>query len=165
MKLWKASKFMFNKENSKLAGHHGILALLIALLLGFILIVLVLKIGMMMTRGSKSHFSTCQVGSYQKNFIGHSGYMVGKFSNWKKSSYASYQEVVELTESGFIVKDGDGNEQVVVITEDTKIIKGKEDVENGVSVGDKVYVMGSLVEASMIKILDPDASEFKKLLK
>ena len=119
----------------------------------------------MMIRGSKSHFSTCQTGNYQKNFSGHSGYMVGKFSHWKKSPYASYQEVVKLTESGFIVKDGDGNEQVVVITEDTEIIKGEEEVEDGVSVGDKVYVMGSLVEASMIKILDSDAKEFKKLLK
>jgi len=148
---------MFNKENKKLACHHGVLAWVIALLLGFILIVLVFKTGMII--GSKSHFSSCKAGNYHKSFSGH---MEGKFSSWKKVFYSSYQEVVKLTESGFVAKGGDGKEQVVVITEDTKIIKGGETTEEGVSVGDKVYVTGSLVEASMVKIFDHNAKELKK---
>lgn len=72
---------MFNKEDKK-SCHHGILALIITLLLGFILIVLVFKTGMMV--GSKSHFSSCKLGNYQQNLSGHMG---GKFIDWKKSEY------------------------------------------------------------------------------
>ena len=154
---------MFDKENKKLACHHGVLALVIAVLLGFILIVLVFKIGMMVGM-SKSSFYSCGTANYQKDFSKH---MVGKFSAWKKSAYSSYKEVVKLTESGFVVKDSDNKEQTIVISEDTVIIKGIEKTGNEVSVGDKVYVVGSSnesgqVEASMVKILDPDAKEFKK---
>ncbi len=80
---------MFNKE--KLAHHHGLLAWVIALLLGLILIVLVFKTGMMVG-GSKSHFSSCQAGNYYKNFSGHLG---GKFIGWKKSQYENFEAKAE----------------------------------------------------------------------
>lgn len=150
-----ASKIMFNKENKKLTCHHGVLAHVIAVFLGLILIVLIFKVGLMAGM-SKTHFSSC---SYQENLSGHMG---GKFISLKKSAYSSYQEVVKLTESGFVVKDSGGTEQTVVVNEDTVIIKGKEKLENGVSVGDKVYVAGPLIEASMVKILDFDAVKLKK---
>lgn len=149
---------MLDKENKKLACHHGVLALVIALFLGFILIVLVFKVGIM-AGGLKSYSSSCGASNYSKSFIGHMG---KNLSSFKKSSYFSYYEVIELTDSGFIVKGSDGKEQTVVISEDTVIIKGEEKTGNTVSVGDKVYIVGSLVEASMVKILDPNAKEFKK---
>jgi len=151
---------MFNKENKKL---YGVLVWVIIALLGFILILLIFKTGMMIG-GSKSHFSSCKANYSHKNFSGHMG---GKLGIWKKSSFLSYQAVVSLTESGFVAKGSDGEEQTVVITEDTKIIKGKGETENGVSVGDKVYVDGSSDEggqvvADTVKIYGPSLIEFKK---
>ena len=90
--------------------------------------------------------------------------MDGKFGSWQKSSHFSYKTVVGITDSGFVVKGFDGKEQTVVVNNDTQIIKGEEKVEKGVSIGDKVYVVGSLVEASMIKIFDTNASDIKKQL-
>ena len=157
---------MFDKEDKKLACCHGVLAHIIAVLLGLILIALIFKIGILVGM-SKSHFSSCKTANYHKDF---SGQMVGKFISWKKSAYSSYQEVVEITESGFVVKDSDGKEQAVVIGEDTIIMKGMEKSKDGVIIGDKVYVAGSFgedgqIEASMVKILDPNAKEFKTRLK
>ena len=61
---------MFDKENKKIACHHGVSACVVALLLGFILIVLVFKAGMLVG-GSKSHFSSYGTSNYHKNFRGH----------------------------------------------------------------------------------------------
>ncbi len=142
---------MFDKKNKNSLWHHGALSSLIAVLLGFILIVLIFKTGMLVGK-SKSHFSASKAGNYHKNFSKHMG---KKFSSWKKSAYSSYKEVVKLTESGFVVKGADGEEQEVVVSQDTVILKGEAKIGNTVSVGDKVYVTGSLVEASMVKIFDP----------
>ena len=87
---------MFNKE--KLAPHHGLLALVIALLLFFLLIALVFKTGMMVG-GSKSYYSSGKAGNHYKNFSGHMG---GKFSSWKKSEYEAFEVQVVITNSGEI---------------------------------------------------------------
>lgn len=139
-------------EDKKSYCHHGILALTIALLLGFVLIVLIFKTGMMV--GGKYGMSH----SY-KNFSGH---MDGKFSALKKSGFMNYKVVTELTDSGFVVKDIKGEEQTIITNADTVIYKGSEKEGNKVSVGDKVYVQGSTIEASMIKIYDASVKEFKK---
>jgi hypothetical protein len=144
---------MFHKEDKKSCCHHGILALVIAVFLGVILIVLVFKVGMM-AGGSKY-----KAGYSHKNFSGH--IMGDKLSGLKKSGFADYKVVTELTDSGFIVKDAKGNEQTVQVNEDTVIYKGGEK-GGAVSVGNKVYVEGSAVEASTVKIYDAGAKEFKK---
>ena len=56
---------------------HGALAWIIVVLLGFILIVLVFKAGMLVG-GSKSHFSSYRADNYHKNLR---GYIGGRFSN------------------------------------------------------------------------------------
>ena len=158
---------MFNKENNKLSCHHGALALTIAVLLGFILIVLVFKVGVMVG-GSGSHFSACD---YHKNY---SGYADKKFISLKKSyssyktaaDYSSYKVVTELTGSGFIVKGGDGKLLEVVVGADTKIY-GAEKTGAKVIVGDKVYVTGSTNEsgqvvAAVVKIFNLAADKLKK---
>lgn len=167
---------MLNKEDKRIPHHHSVLGWIIALLLGLILIVFVFKVGMMVG-SSKSYFSSYSKKDYSHKKI--SGHMGNKFSSLKKSAYfnktayfnksaySTYKGVVKLTDTGFVTKDADGNIEEVVINEETKIISGKEAADRGVSVGDKVYIEGSVngegqVEASLIKIYDAVLSEVKK---
>lgn len=65
-------------ESKKLLSH-GVLAWFIVVLLGFILIVLVFKVGVLVG-GLKSHFSSYKAGNHHKNFRGHL-WGKGGFSN------------------------------------------------------------------------------------
>ena len=146
---------MFEKENN------NTLALVIVIVASLFLLILVFKAGFMFGE-LKSKLSTCDF--YKNDFSEH---WHKKFDYIKKSAYSNYKGVSELTETGFVAIDGYGKEQVVVITEDTKIIKGKETAEAEVSVGDKVYVDGETDEsgqvvAELIKIYDPALKEYKK---
>lgn len=138
---------MFDKKES---CHHGILGLIIAVLLGLILLVLVFKVGLIV--GKSNSYS-----SYYKK-----GHIAGKLGGWGKTSHSAFKVVVKLTDSGFVVKGSDGEEQEVITNEDTVIIKGAVKTGNTVSVGDKVYITGSIAEASMVKIFDFEAVRFKK---
>ena len=151
---------MFSKDSK---FNHSALAWVIIVLLSLIFIVLVFKVGIMVG-SSKPYFSSCGV-DYTHKYI--SKNMDGEFMGYKKSTYANYQGVTELTATGFVTKDVKGNEQVVVVNEDTKIYKGEEKGGAEVSAGDKVYVDGDKdangqIVASVIKIYDPELKEVKK---
>jgi hypothetical protein len=146
------------KDNKKF--NHNALAWIIIVLLSLILVVLVFKIGMMIG-SSKSHFSSC---NYKKAYSGH---WSKKLDYMKKSEYLDYRGVAKLTETGFVTVDAKGNEQEVVVNEDTKIFKGEVSDGVKVSMDDKVYVDGTLDEngqliAEIIKIYDKGGYEFIK---
>ena len=146
--------------------HHGILALLIIIIFGLLLLVIVFKAGMMLGKSMSypsSEIKTCPYSKnltcpYSKDLKAHMG---KDLTSLKKSAYSEYMLVTELTDTGFVAKDDKGELKTIVVNEDTKIIKGKEAAENKVSVGDKVYVEGSSIEASLVKIYDAGA-ELKK---
>lgn len=165
---------MLNKEGKKLPNHHGAVVWVAAVLLGLIVLLLVFQLGFVMgyssSNYSKHSYSACKGDYAYKKISGHTG---EKFSSLKKSAYSkksvysNYKGVVKLTNTGFVVKDADGNIEEVVINEDTKMISGKETTESGVMIGDKVYVEGVTDEsgqiiAQMIKIYDKDLDEYKK---
>ncbi len=147
------------KENKNLKCQPFLMWLFV-LLLGFILVVLVFKTGVIvgLTSMPAKSYSSCMVGNHNK-------YISGKFSGWKKSAYFSYKEVIKLIDSGFIVISSKGKEQTVYINDNTVIIEGYK--KGKVSIGDNLYVIGDLQEngdiiASMIKILDLETKKFGK---
>ena len=135
------------------------------LLLGFILLVLVFKTGVILGLKSmsvKPYSSSYMANNYHGNYNKH---INGKFSGWKKSSHFSYKKVIRLIDSGFVVISSGGKEQIVYINDDTIIIEGYK--KGKVSMGDNLYVIGDLQEngdiiASMVKILDLDTKKFGK---
>ena len=94
---------MPDEENKKIACHHGVSTCVIALLLGFILIVLVFKAGMLMS-GSKSHFSSYRTSNYHKNLRGH--LMGGEFSDLMDQKRAKIEAFEAKAESmGMTIKE------------------------------------------------------------
>ncbi len=135
------------------------------LLLGFILLVLVFKTGLILglkSMSAKPYSSSCMANNYHGNYNKH---INGKFGGWKKSSHFSYKEVIRLIDSGFVVISSGGKEQTVYVNDNTVIIEGNQ--KGDVSLGDNLYVIGDSQEngdiiASMIKILDLDTKKFRK---
>ena len=82
-------------ENKKILSH-STLMWIIVVLFSLMLIVLVFKVGIMV--GSlKSHFSSCGVSNYHKDFTSHLG---GGFSNLiehKKAKIEAFKEKAEST--------------------------------------------------------------------
>jgi len=83
----------FMNENKKLLCH-GALAWIIVVLLGFILIVLVFKAGMLVG-GSKSRFSSYRADNYHKNFRGYSGERFSNLIEQKKAGYEAFKAEAE----------------------------------------------------------------------
>jgi len=148
------------KENKNLKCQPFLMWIFV-LLLGFILVVLVFKTGVIVgltSMPAKSYSSSCVASNHNK-------YINGKFSGWKKSSHFSYKKVIKLIDSGFVVISSGGKEQTVYINDNTVIIEGYK--KGNVSVSDSLYVIGDLQEngdilASMVKILDLDTKKFGK---
>ncbi len=148
-------KFMFDKNN-KSKCHHGILGLITVILFGCLLLVLVFLAGLVAS-GTKSHCSECKYNKSMGNYMDKKC-MMDKKASYKKT-VTDFKLVTELTDTGFMVKDGSGKVYEVVIDEEAKIYKGGNLTDNVVQVGDKVYIDGEVedgkFEAELIKIYDP----------
>ena len=88
--------------------------------------------------------------------------MFKKSGDWKKSLHANFKVVTEITDTGYIVKDSKGEMQTITTSSDTEVYKGEEKDGVVINVGDKVYVVGSVIEASMIKVYSDSDGKFKK---
>lgn len=115
--------------------------------------------------GMKARYSYRWAENYHKNF---GGPKEGFLGDWQKLPLASsefieghgaFGEIIELKDTGFVIKGRGDVEKVVVTAEDTVVKKGIETVKDGLLVGSRVVVIGSpnkegQIEAKLIRIFD-----------
>lgn len=125
-------------------------------LAGFAVVVLIFGVGMVVG-GMKAQFSYRWAESYHKNFGGPRG---GFFGDWRRfpilpgdfiEGHGAFGEIIELSDSGFVIKGRGDVEKLIVTTEDVIIKKGRETIKDGLKVGDRVVIIGSPNEEGQIK--------------
>jgi|AntAceMinimDraft_8_1070364.scaffolds.fasta_scaffold91059_1 hypothetical protein len=132
-------------------------------LAGFVVIVLIFSAGMFVG-GMKALFSYRWAEEYHKNFAGP---QVGFFGDWQWDlpggdfieSHGIFGEIIELNDSGFVIKGRKNIEMVTMITGDTIIKRGREIIKNGLEVGDLVVIIGhpdkqGKINAKLIRIFN-----------
>jgi len=149
-------------ESSKKMNYDTIKWIIIGLA-GFVLIVLIFSIGMFVG-GMKVRFSYRWAEEYHKNFAGP---QVGFFGDWKQNlpggdfieSHGIFGEIIELNNSGFVIKGRENIEIVIITMDDTVIKRGGVRIKNGLKIGDTVVIIGSpnnqgQIEAKLIRIFN-----------
>lgn len=135
---------------------------IIIALIGFAVVILIFSAGMFVG-GIKAQFSYRWAESYHKNFAGPKG---GFFGDWRKpppfpgdfiEGHGSFGEIIELNDTGFVIKGQGDIEKVIVTTENTIIKKGKITIKNELAVGDRVVIIGApneqgQIEAKLIRV-------------
>lgn len=146
---------MFTKtKQNKESLYSDVLKWAIIGLLGFIVVILIFSMGMWVG-GLKAKYSYRWAESYHKNFGGPKGGFLG---DWRKfpagdfiDGHGAFGEIIELDDTGFVIKGRGDIEKVIVTAEDTVIKKGRETIEGELQVGDKVTVIGSPNEEGQIR--------------
>jgi len=152
------------KEKKKFFQNSNALKWVIIGLLSFVVLMLIfsagVKVGMY-----KAQYSYKWAASYHKNFGGPRG---GFLENWRRfpsadfiRGHGAFGEIIELSDSGFVIKGRKNIEKLVITDEDTTIKKGREKLENGLKVGDRVTVVGSpneegQITAKLIRVFSED---------
>jgi hypothetical protein len=133
-------------------------------LTGFVVIILVFSAGVKVGT-LKVQYSYRWADNYNKNFAGPRD---GFFSNWQKfpakdfiSGHGSFGEIIAMKDNGFVVKDNENVEKVVITNQETTIIKGREKIKDGLKVGDRVVVIGTpneegQIEAKFIRVFNEE---------
>jgi hypothetical protein len=131
-------------------------------LIGFVVLLLVFGVGVKVGT-IKARYSYRWADNYHKNFAGPRG---GFFGDWRKfpagdflSGYGVFGEIIEMKANGFVIKDRENVEKIIVTNENTTITKGREKIKNGLKVGDRVVIIGSpneegQVEAKFIRVFN-----------
>lgn len=147
--------------------NHDVLKWLIIGLGGFLALVLVFSLGMFIG-GYKARFSYRWAESYHQNFGGPRG---GFFGAWRDfpsgdliEGHGAFGEIIELNETGFVIKGRDNIEKVIVTNKETVIKQGAKTIKDELKVGDQVVVIGSpneqgQVEAKLIRLFDGELKE------
>lgn len=149
-----------NKQQDDKKINHDVLKWLIVGLAGFGTVVLIFGAGIFVG-GAKAKFSYRWAESYHKNFAGPRS---GFFGDWQRfpagdfiGGHGAFGEIIELNDTGFVIKGRGDVEKIIVTDEDTVIKKGRETIENGLQVGDRVTIIGSpneegQIEAKLIRV-------------
>ena len=153
-----------NKQNN-LKIKRDVLKWIIIGLAGFIIVVLIFGAGMFVG-GMKARFSYRWAESYHKNFAGP---REGFFGDWRNlppppgdfiEGHGTFGEIIEIQDTGLVIKGQGDIEKVIIFTEQTIIKKGRKTVKiNELKVGDRVVVIGSpneegQIEAKLIRLFD-----------
>ena len=156
---------IFNKEDNKLVSP-DVLKWLIIGLFGFIVIILIFGLGMHV--GSlKAKYSYRWAESYHKNFAGPKTGFIGKWKSLPRGDliegHGAFGEIIELQDTGFVIKGRGDVEKIIMVTEETIIRQGMKILENGLQVGDQVVVIGSpnedgQIEAKLIRVFGEEIS-------
>ena len=119
----------------------------------------------------KARYSYRWAENYHRNF---GGPKEGFFGDWKEmprgefmEGHGSFGEIIELntsTSSGrgsFVIKGRGDMEKIILTVPETIIKNGRDTVEDGLKVGDKVVIIGSpnnegQIEAKLIRIFNED---------
>jgi len=152
------------KNSKKLFQNPDVLKLVIVGLVGFIIIILIFSAGIKVGT-LKAKYSYRWADNYHKNFAGPRGGFIG---DWRKfpagdfiGGHGIFGEIIELNDSGFVVKGRGDIEKIVVTTNDTVVKKGRQTTENGLKVSDRVTIIGSpneegQIEAKLIRIFNEE---------
>lgn len=154
------------QSQNKKSLHPDVLKWIIAGLVGFVIIILIFSAGMWFG-GSKAKFSYQWAASYHKNFAGPRS---GFFGDWRSfpnrdfiEGHGAFGEIIELKDTGFVVKGRGDVEKIIITSEETTVKKGGETVEkSSLEVGDRVVIIGSpneegQIEAKLIRVFNGDS--------
>lgn len=151
-------------NNKNYFNNPDVLKWIIVGLVCFVLVILAFGAGVKVGT-SKAKFSYRWAESYHKNFGGPRG---GFVDDWRRfpagdfiSGHGAFGEIIEINDSGFVVRGRENVEKVVITNEETTITKGRETIKNGLKVGDRVVVIGSpneegKIEAKLIRVFPED---------
>ncbi len=152
--------------------NHDILKWIIIGLAGFVVVVLIFGIGMFVG-GMKAKFSYRWAESYHKNFAGPKNGFLG---DWRVllppgdfiESHGTFGEIIEIEGNTLIVKGREDIEKVVLVGEKTIIKLGRKNIKiSDLKVDDRVVIIGSpneqgQIEASLIRLFSLKTS-FRKI--
>jgi len=152
------------KTIKKFFQNRDVLKWVIIGLAGFVILVLVFGAGVKVGT-LKAQYSYRWADNYHKNFAGPRG---GFFDDWRRfpagdflSGHGAFGEIIEMKDNGFVIKDRENAEKVIVTNENTTITKGREKIKDGLKVGDRVVIIGSpneegQIEAKFIRVFSDD---------
>lgn len=154
--------FPKTKHNKKIFQNPDVLKWVIIGLVGFIIIILIFGVGVKVGT-LKAKYSYRWAESYHKNFGGPRGGFLGDWRRFPAGDFigghGAFGEVIELNDSGFVIKGREDVEKIIVITEETIIKKGRKTTEDDLVVGDRVVVIGppneeGQIEAKLIRVFN-----------
>ena len=146
----------------KLFKNPDTLKLVIIGLAGFVVLMLVFGAGVKVGT-LKARYSYKWAESYHKNFGGPRGGFLGDWQRFPAgdfiSGHGAFGEVIELNDSGFVIKGREDVEKIIITSEETTITKGRETIKDGLKVGDRVVIIGApnnegQIEARLIRVFD-----------
>jgi len=158
---------MIEEKHKKLFQNPDILKWIIIGLVGFIVILFAFGVGVKVGT-HKAKYSYRWAESYHKNFAGPRGGFLG---DWRKfpagdfiSGHGAFGEIIELNDSGFVIKGRGDIEKVIITTEDTITKSGRDTTEDGLEVGNDVTIIGSpneegQIEAKLIRIFNGEEAK------
>src|SRR3989304_8300495 len=129
-------------------------------LAGFVILVLVFGAGVKVGT-LKARYSYRWADNYHKNFAGPRGGFLGDWQRFPAGDFigghGAFGEIIEMSGDGFVMRGRENAEKIVVINDATTILRGREKYTGGLSVGDRVVVIGSpndrgQIEAKLIRI-------------
>lgn len=155
------------KHNKKIFQNPDVLKWVIIGLIGFIVIILIFGAGVKVGT-LKAKYSYKWADNYHKNFAGPRGGFLG---DWRKfpagdfiGGHGAFGEIIELNDTDFVIQGRGDVEKIIVITEETTIKKGRETIQDGLVVGDRVTIIGSpnedgQIEAKLIRVFNGGETE------
>lgn len=166
MREEKHNKKIFSAgDESALGGQNpDVLKWFIIGLAGFIVVVLIFAAGVKVGT-LKAKYSYRWAESYHKNFAGPRDGFLGDWRRFPAGDFigghGAFGEIIELNDTGFVVKGRSDIEKIIITTDDTVVKKGRETVEDGFKVGDRVTIIGSpnekgQIEAKLIRVFSED---------
>lgn len=145
---------MSEEKHKKLFQNPDILKWIIIGLIGFIVILFSFGAGVKVGT-HKAKYSYRWAESYHKNFGGPRGGFMGDWRSFPAgdliSGHGVFGEIIELNDSGFVVRGRNDIEKIVVTTNDTIVKKGRQTTENDFKVSDRVTIIGSPNEEGQIE--------------
>ena len=151
-----------NGAGKKLFKNPDALKWVIIGLAGFVVLMLVFGAGVKVG-ALKAQYSYKWAETYHKNFGGPRGGFLG---DWRRfpagdfiNGHGAFGEIIELNDSGFVIKGREDVEKIIIISEETTITKGRETIKDGLKVGDRVVIIGApnnegQIEAKLIRVFD-----------
>lgn len=158
---------MSEEKHKKLFQNPDVLKRVIIGLAGFIVIILIFGAGVKVGT-LKARYSYRWADNYHKNFAGPRGGFLGDWRSFPSGDFigghGAFGEIIELSDSSFVIKGREDIEKIIVITEETIIKKGRETIQDGLVVGNRVTVIGSpneegQIEAKLIRVFNGDETQ------
>lgn len=150
------------RQHNKKSPHPDVLKWIIFGLVSLVVVILIFGAGVKVGT-LKARYSYQWADNYHKNFGGPRG---GFFGNWRGfpsgdfiEGHGAFGEIIELGDSGFVVRGRGDVEKIVVTAEDTVVRKGRRTVKDELRVGDRVTIIGSpneegQIEAKLIRVFN-----------